>query len=126
MAENVLAARDSPCINPLTLRRSKAIFQTDGNLLTEHGRRLRIWSAEISPGGADDVIEVALRQVLRVARVVQLQPWKRLGEILHFKHFLRLSDILHGAQANLQPSVVTCLKSGFTQPRAHIFANLLH
>ena len=55
-------------------RRSKAFFQTDGDLLTEHGRRLRIWSAEISPGGADDVIEVALRQVLRVARVVQLQP----------------------------------------------------
>ena len=44
------------------------------DLLTEHGRRLRIWSAEISPGGADDVIEVALRQVLRVARVVQLKP----------------------------------------------------
>ena len=53
-------------------RRSEA-FPAVIKSLTEHGRRLRIWSAEISPGGADDVIEVALRQVLRVARVVQLQ-----------------------------------------------------
>ena len=44
--------------------------------LTEHGRRLRIWAAEISPRGADDVIEMALRQVLRVARVVELEPWQ--------------------------------------------------
>ena len=42
--------------------------------LTEHGRRLRIWAAEISPRGADDVIEMTLRQVLRVARVVELEP----------------------------------------------------
>ena len=42
--------------------------------LTEHGRRLRIWAAEISPRGADDVIEVTLRQVLRVARVMELEP----------------------------------------------------
>ena len=42
--------------------------------LTEHGRRLRIWAAEISSRGADDVIEMALRQVLRVARVMELEP----------------------------------------------------
>ena len=57
-----------------TPEKVKSFSRRQTDLLTEHGRRLRIWSAEISPGGADDVIEVALRQVLRVARVVQLQP----------------------------------------------------
>ena len=61
--------------SPSITSSSPPSYQTD--LLTEHGRRLRIWAAEISPRGADDVIEVALRQVLRVARVVELEPWHK-------------------------------------------------